>query len=121
MSPLQKQSIINRSHFPTLCQGKGTMTAFVLFVQHCTDPSSCNQEGFFKLASLFYGKKVQEGLESNSLMYFFSDNLEGNGSKSVRKRGASIQALKCSFLINQVLWVIMYIEEGSTPLIDFID
>ena len=47
------------------------------------------------------------------------------GKKKVSKRFQneewSIQLTQCFFLRNLVLWVNMFIEEDSMPLVDFID
>lgn len=58
MSHLQKQREINKSHPSILCQSKGTMTAFVLFVRHCVCPSFYSQRETFKLVSLFCVKNI---------------------------------------------------------------
>ena len=51
----------------------------------------------------------------------FLHDLEGKKSKSVQKRGAVVQSLKCPFLGNLELWVSLYIEKGSVPSLDAID
>ena len=67
---------------------------------------------------------MQKGLESLFHMQFFG-HFGKKKKKKVSKRFQneewSIQLTQCFFLRNLVLWVNMFIEEDSMPLVDFID
>lgn len=64
---------------------------------------------------------MQKGLESLFHMQFFGYFGKKKVSKRFQNEEWSIQLTQCFFLRNLVLWVNMFIEEDSMPLVDFID
>ena len=63
-------------------EARALMANHILFVWHCMDLLFYGQGNFTKLAWLFYGQKIEGGMEESSPKHFL-DDLEGKESKGV--------------------------------------